>query len=194
MRNNPIVIDEQLEVSGFKGPNRANRFLRGLKTKQEARKAINKMYSNLPRQERRRLDYYRFEVSIRCALNNFLLSHNRLPTVLELEYETGISRTTIYKHLKDDFQGFEKEFEMKISKLRQLAIERLYIIGVDDCNVSALKEFLKLTCKEKHPTKDDKLIQINNIYIDQRTIQNLPDNTKQQLEILLLESAKVDKG
>lgn len=194
MALNPMVSDEQLEVDGFKGPRRGDRLLRGIQTKQEARNAIKKIYSNLPRQERRRLDYYRFEMSIRTAIHNFLIGNNRMPSVLELEYETGISRTTIYKHLKDDHKGFEKEFELKINKLRKQAIELLYVIGVKNGNVKALTEFLKLTGQDSQQGQEKALIQINNIYIDQRTIQNLPDNMKDQLELLLLESAKVNKG
>jgi len=193
-KNTPMVSNEQLEVDGFKGPRRANRMIKGIKSIQEARAALHKMYINLPRQERRRLDYYRYEISIRTAMNNFLIENNRLPSVLEIEYQTGISRTTIYKHLRQDHQGFEQEFEFKVKKLRKQAIERLYIIGFENGNVKALTEFLKLTSNEKADSINNSLIQINNIYIDQRTIQSLPDHTKEELEILLLESSKVDKS
>jgi len=191
--NNTIVCDEQLEVNGFKGPRRVKRKLRGLKNYGEARKALQKIYSNLPKQERRRLDYYRHEISIQTAINNLLLDNGRLPSVMEIEYATGISRTTIYKHLKNEHKGFEEEFGLKINKLRKNAIERLFIIGVKNGNVKALTEFMKLTESKQEEQKDSSLIQINNIYIDQRTIQSLPDDTKDQLVILLLKSAKVDK-
>jgi|GEM_PF-2974948 len=194
MNYTPLVSSEQLEVSGFKGPQRANRRLRGITTKQEARDTIHKMYINLPRQERRRLDYYRYEIAIRTEMTNFLLNNNRLPSVLELEYETGISRTTIYKHLKEDHKGFDQEFNYKVNKLRKQAIERLFTIGIQNGNVKALTEFLKLTSNEKADSINNSLIQINNIYIDQGTIQSLPDHTKEKLEVLLLESSKVDKG
>lgn len=195
MRNSQFsrerISDEQIEVTGFKGQQRMNRKFRGIKKINEARDKIQKLYSNLPKQERRRLDYYRYEVSIHVALNNLLLRNGRLPSVLEIEYETGISRTTIYKHLKNEHKGIEEEFDLKISKLRKQAIERLFILGVQHGSVKALTEFMRLTGKD---SKDKSLIQINNIYIDQRTIQNLPEDKKEQLEILLLESAKVDKS
>jgi len=191
---NSVVSDEQLEIDGFKGPRRVKRKLRGLKNYGEARKALQKIYSNLPKQERRRLDYYRHEISIQTAINNLLLDTGRLPSVMEIEYNTGISRTTIYKHLKEGHKGFEQEFGLKINKLRMKAIERLFIIGVENGNVKTLTEFMKITDNKQVEQKENSLIQINNIYIDQRTIQNLPDDTKDQLEILLLKSGKVDKG
>lgn len=190
----PIATTEQLEVTGFKGPRRVERLFRGINTRQGAHKVLQKIYKNLPKEERRRLDYYRYEMSIRTATSNFLIENNRLPSVLEIEYETGISRTTIYKHLNADHQGFEKEFELKIKKLRKQAIERLYVIGVNNGNVKAITEFLKLTGNQAAVKPENSLIQINNIYIDQRTIHSLSDDTKEKLEILLLESAKVDKS
>ena len=186
------VSEDQLEIDGFKGPRRANRKLRGLKTLSEARTELRKMYGKLPRQERRRLDFYRYEMSIRCAIHNFIVSNNRMPSVLEIEYDTGISRTTIYNHLKHDHQGFEQEFQNKIIKLRKQALEQLYVIGAQNGNVRALTEFLKLTGQKMQQQSDNNFIQINNIYIDQRTIQNLPEDTKEKLELILLESAKVD--
>lgn len=74
----------------------------------------------------------------------------------------------------------------------------MYVIGIKNGNAKGLTEFLKHTgqeaAKENGANRIDSLIQINNIYIDQRIIQNLPEDTKEQLEILLLKSAKVDKG
>lgn len=191
---NVPISDDQLEVTGYTGNRRIKRRLRGKKTKNEARDTIQKMYLNLPRQERRRLDYYRYEVAIQVALNNLLVQNGRFPTVLEIEYETGISRTTIYNHLKNEHKGYEEEFQLKINKLRKHAIERLYILGLQNGNVKALTEFLRLTAADEPKDKDRSLIQINNIYIDQRTIQNLPEDTREELELMFLESAKVDKS
>lgn len=192
---NRFVDESQLEVTGFQGPRNVQRLMRGVKNIDDAQDELAKMYTNLPKQERRRLDYYRYELAIQNVLNNFLLDNSRLPTVMEIEHQTGISRTTIYKHLNNEHKGFNEEFDNKIRKLRKAVIERLFIIGVEGGNVKALTEFLKHTAqdadKETKVSKDPKgsLIQINNIYIDQRTIHNLPEKTKDKLELLLLDSA-----
>lgn len=187
------VSDEQLEVNGVRGKRKLARKLRTMGNK-ESKEILQKLFSNLPKQERRRLDYYSYEVTIQNAIHNLLLRKGRLPSVLEIEYETGISRTTIYKHLKNAHKGIEEEFLLKINKLRKQAIVSLYITGVENRNVKAITEFMRLTDIQQQSQNDNSLIQINNIYIDQTTIQNLPDYTKDQLEILLLESAKVDKS
>jgi len=76
-------------------------------------------------------------------------------TVLEIEAEIGISRTTIYKHL-EEIKGleFEVEFEQKIKKLRRSALEQLYSIGASQNNIKALTEFLKWTEKNTRHTKE----------------------------------------
>lgn len=180
---------EQVEISGIKGRRKH------IKTseRKERNEHIKSLYKKKSKQERRRIDYQRNELSISCALNNLTMQLNRFPTILELEHECSLSRATIYHHLRNiKSKQFDVEFDQKIQKLRRNVIEKLYLIGVSESNVRALEAFMKFTDIEA-PKEKKQFIQIKNVYIDQRTIHELPNEKKDLLENIILESVKLDK-
>lgn len=123
------------------------------------------------------------------AIHNFLFKHHTFPTIIHLAKETNLSRTTIYKHLKD---GLYSKYSTLVNKRHQYlvskAMEMLYIVGVRDSNANALKAYIELAggLKQKQEIHiNNNYIQINNLKVSKEEFDNLPPDTLSQIESLL---------
>ncbi len=109
-----------------------------------------------------------------------------MPTITNIASETGLSRTSVYKHLTDiKTQGLESDVRIQQSALVEQAISRLYKIGMNDHNPTALKYFIQFAEPSTRVKTINNYIQINNVKITQGDIKILPDNIKEKLEDLL---------
>lgn len=121
------------------------------------------------------------------TLHSFTKDHFRMPTVLEIAEKTGLSRTTVHKHLveSDYTTTYKKDSKEVLSKLREKALGIIYAIGVQNGDVKALARFIELTT-EKEPKNVKNYIQINNTKIDNFVIENLPPEAQMQIEEIIL--------
>lgn len=121
------------------------------------------------------------------TLNSFTKDNLRTPTVLEIANETGLSRTTVHKHLlESDYTATHKrESKEVLIKLREKALGFIYAIGVRNNDVKALTKYIELTT-EKEPKNVKNYIQVNNTKIDNHFLENLPPDAQKQIEEIIL--------
>jgi hypothetical protein len=120
-------------------------------------------------------------------LHVFTQDNQRAPTVLEIAQATGLSRTTVHKHLleADYTTTHKKESKEVLGKLRERALGMIYSIGVQNNDVKALSRFVELTT-EREPKNVKNYIQINNTKIDNLIIENLLPEAQRQIEQIIL--------
>ncbi|MBF4519483.1 hypothetical protein IRZ71_24325 [Flavobacterium sp. ANB] len=127
------------------------------------------------------------EQLIARQLHLFTKENQRTPTVLEISQATGLSRTTVHKHLlESDYTATHKQQSKEVlSKLREKAIGMIYSIGMQNNDVKALARYVELTT-EREPKNIKNYIQINNNRIDNLVIENLPPEAQRQIEKIIL--------
>ena len=135
---------------------------------------------------------YRYQLNrrlIEAYLHNTIINTRLLPTQSEIATATGLSRVTVAKHLKDGAgaQYFKEELET-YKLLTPMVLNALYKIGLEDKNVKALTAFLDYSRDGASGAikQQTNYIQINNTRIDEATINQLPDETRLQIENLIL--------
>jgi hypothetical protein len=136
--------------------------------------------------------WYLNDELIKKCINDNILKYGILPTNSNIQTETGLSRVTINKHLKESGDSLYKTEELeKFKILNNLALGRIYKIGVNNNDAKALKLFIDLTGESKKTVINNNYIQINNTRIDSLLIDQLPVETKNQIEALILNTKKI---
>ena len=125
-----------------------------------------------------------------------------MPTVMQIAEETKLSRLTVTKHLKH----FEREEYLSEHRQKwKLATERVLLklsqyvfsshVSYSD-STRAAAVYLKFADKFLHPVTPKaeepgakNFIQINNVYINQTTIQALPEEKRRLIETIILDQA-----
>jgi DNA-binding phage protein len=128
---------------------------------------------------------------ITTCIHNHILEQRCFPTMFKIREETGISRTTIYKHLDDGLKSkFNKLVNGKVELMTTKAMEKLYLIGVQDNNVTALKNFIELSGATAKNNTTNNYIQINNLKISNDEFNQLPSETILEIETLISKNIK----
>jgi len=171
-------LNEELEKSG-----EIDKFWR----KYEILTELSKK-ENLP--DIRRERYQANKILIERAIKTGLTKHGAIPSQAQISKETGLSRVTINNHIKEGVLSPYYQEELEVLKLLSTdVLSLLYRIGVENRDVKALKVFLEYT-RNSSPSLEIKqqnnYIQINNTRIDEATIKQLPDETRLQIERLIL--------
>jgi len=137
----------------------------------------------------KRMRYKQNQNLIQGYIHNTIIKTRLLPSQTEIASETGLSRVTVAKHLKEGAGAkfFKEEIETyKI--LTPIVLNALYKIGLEDKNVKALTAFLDYSRDTSGGIRQqNNYIQINNTKIDEATINQLPDATRLQIENLILQ-------
>lgn len=125
-----------------------------------------------------------------AAISNLTLQHNRFPSLREMESETGLSRQTISKHIKEYF-GSEhyqhKKDEYILMRERVLAkVFKLCLEG----DVKAAKVFLMATEHMEKPVtqirnQQNNFIQFNGTTISGEQLAQLPLDRQQQIQDII---------
>lgn len=116
-----------------------------------------------------------------------IMKHGVMPTVMNLAQEVGLSRVTVYKHLNDIKENkYLTETRLQQSVLVENAISKLYKIGMEDKNPTALKHFIQFADPLTKAKTINNYIQVNNVKITQEKIQKLPYEVKKELESILI--------
>lgn len=132
----------------------------------------------------RRLEWQINSNKIKKHTIESLKNYNRLPTHNELEDLTGLSRTTISKHIKEGTSSeFYKEELMEYKLLTTQVLNHLFKIGTSQSNVKALKVYLDYFKESSGGVKN--YIQINNTRIDEVTVNQLPQDARLQIESII---------
>lgn len=140
----------------------------------------------------RRDRWYVNESHINTYINNELMKTRIVPSVTTIAAATGISRTTVQKHIQEgkDSEYYSEQRET-LRGLTHSVLSHLFRIGISDGNVKALKVFLDYF-KESPASQQggtqintqNNYIQINGVTISQEQIMKL--NPEKLVEVSLL--------
>lgn len=124
-------------------------------------------------------------------IHNYICENRCFPSIMTIKQETGLSRQTVYSHINNGFSDkFNSLIKGKIEYMIPKALEKLYYIGIDDNNATALKHFIELsgyTSKNK-TTNVNNYIQINNLKLSKEEFYQLPNETLLEIETLIKDS------
>ena len=137
---------------------------------------------------------------IATNIHNYLMNNRTFPTIHHIANETGLSRTTIYRHLQDGLKtDYNSLVKGKLEYMATHALEKLYLIGIQDNNAGALKSYIELSgAINKQPTTNvNNYIQINNLRISRDEFDQLPNETIIEIEKIIsetLENTRIKNG
>lgn len=139
--------------------------------------------------------------NIMRAIIKSLDENGFMPSVVQIAEETNLSRVTVTRHLKyferDDYlslhrQKWKMATERVLLKLSQYVFSR-YTNAAESTRAAAV--YLKFADKFLHPVEPkpdtgatNNFIQIENVYINQTTIQSLPEEKRRLIESIILNS------
>jgi DNA-binding transcriptional regulator YhcF (GntR family) len=123
---------------------------------------------------------------ITSFIHNHLLKHRQFPTITSMAQGLNISRTTIYRHLENGILHSNNTLVKHKNELMiSSALQQLYLIGIEDRNPTALKNYVKLLQNATNTNITNNYIQINNLKISTDKIQNLPMDDLMQIEAII---------
>lgn len=142
-------------------------------------------------EESKREIWERNHAVIMRAMDALTRQRGRIPSPTEIAKETGLSRQTIYAHLKH-YQHSEdfKEKQKSITVLRERMLVTIYEKGIDG-DMRAAKIFMEATepknsqLRPNIKNQQNNLIQINGVTITQEQLATLPTDKQQVLQELL---------
>ena len=123
-----------------------------------------------------------------CILNVIswqTIHQYQIPTVKDLAEETGLSRVTVIKHLKEYYESETfKQKENALRFLREKLLAKIYSFAYDG-NMRAAKIFIEATEDKLFVTiknQQNNYVQINGVMITEERIKNLPSDKLQKIE------------
>jgi len=125
---------------------------------------------------------------ITSFINNYILQNRHFPTIGNIKENTKLSRQTIYNHLNNGFLNTHNKLIKGKNEIMSInALQKLYLIGVEDNNPTALKHFIKLSgvVLENKTPQVSNYIQINNLKISNDHISKLPIEDILQIEKII---------
>jgi DNA-binding phage protein len=114
---------------------------------------------------------------ITSYIHNYLLEFRTFPTMSTISNETNLSRQTIYNHLNKGFLNTHNKLIKGKNEIMSInALQKLYLIGIEDRNPTALKHFIQLSglTANSNTMQVNNYIQINNLKISTEDIKKLP--------------------
>ena len=140
----------------------------------------------------RNTTYEHNHMLITAVISNFVTKERIFPTSQQIAKETGLSRQTVHKHLKEgSFSGYKSIIKDKLEFMATQALTNLYLIGVENKSVSALKAFIELSGAASNQPTVNNYIQINNLRLTHEDINLLPNSTLSRIERII--SKDLDK-
>lgn len=136
----------------------------------------------------RNATYETNHIIIGSFIHNYIYENRYFPSIMTIKDETGLSRRTIYNHINNGFSDeLNSVVKGKINYMIPKALEKLYLIGIRDNNVTALKHFIELSgfTSEKNTTNVNNYIQINNLKLSRDEFNQLPNETILEIETLI---------
>jgi DNA-binding phage protein len=137
----------------------------------------------------RNLTYEVNQQIISACIHNYVREKGCFPQVTAIREKTGLSRTTIYRHLKlDDYSPANKLIKGKFEVMATMALEQLYKIGINENNHTALKSFIELVNGSNSTKYVNNYIQINNLQLTKEEFEQLPDEVILQIENIIAQN------
>ena len=141
----------------------------------------------------RNTTYEANHIIITSCIHNFLLEYRRFPTMSMIQKKTKLSRQTVYNHLKYGINSKHNKLVKGANEIMSLnALSKLYLIGIEDRNVNALKHFIQLSgiVSTNQTTNVNNYIQTNNLRISNEDFNNLPSEIILEVEQFISKNRK----
>jgi DNA-binding phage protein len=122
---------------------------------------------------------------ITSFIHNYLLEYRTFPTMSTITEKTNLSRQTVYNHLNNGFlDKHNKLVRGKIEVMSIDALQKLYLIGIQDNNPTALKHFIQLSglVSNNNTMQVNNYIQVNSLKISTEDISRLPQQDILEIE------------
>jgi hypothetical protein len=136
---------------------------------------------------------------IKEIIMSHLLGEGTMPSKAILAQKTGLSRETIYRHIKafaesSEYQSEVDSFELMTGKV-MAQVTRAAVKG----NLKAAKLFLDTTKKKRTPEFDkqanqNNFVQINKTIINQQIIQQLKPEQLKLIEEIIVQQTEEKNG
>jgi len=139
----------------------------------------------------RNITYETNHTIIGSFIHNYICENRCFPSIVTIKQETGLSRQTVYRHINNGFSDkFNSLIKGKIEYMIPKALEKLYLIGIQDNNATALKHFIELSgfTSKSNTTNVNNYIQINNLKLSKEEFNQLPNETLLEIETLIKDS------
>ena len=136
-------------------------------------------------------------LKIKKAIDDFIRGNYSMPSAYQIGQDTGLSRQTVSKHLKEfDLNDLYQE-ELKAYELASnMVLERVLTMAVKG-DFKAMKFYVNTIDRRRHLEQSkatNNFIQLNTVYITEASIQALPEARRNAIEeIILSENLKVLK-
>tara|TARA_R110002033_G_C3895715_1_gene239402 strand:+ start:7409 stop:8071 length:663 start_codon:yes stop_codon:yes gene_type:complete len=192
VKDNPLKADEVLE----KLQDLLNKsYAEKLGLEHEVVELVAKCYTLLNLESRaefvKNTTYETNHTIIATFIHNHICNNRYFPSIMTIKKETGLSRQTVYRHINNGFNDkFNSVVRGKIEYMIPKALEKLYYIGVQDNNATALKHFINLSgiTLENKTTNVNNYIQINNLKLSKDEFEQLPNETILEIENIISKS------
>jgi len=127
---------------------------------------------------------------ITSFIHNYVLEYRCFPIMTHIQTETKLSRQTIYNHLKNGISDKRNTLVKGKNEIMAMqALQKLYLIGIEDRNASALKHFIQLSGVANSNTANvNNYIQINNLKISNEDFNSLPEQDILEIESIVSKS------
>jgi len=132
---------------------------------------------------------------ITSFIHNYLLEKRVFPTMSTIANETDLSRQTIYNHLNNGFLDTHNKLVKGKNEIMSMhALQKLYLIGIQDNNPTALKYFIQLSglVSNNNTMNVNNYIQINNLKISNEDIKKLPIQDILQIEEIVSKTLLIE--
>lgn len=136
------------------------------------------------------------EGKIKNCIHLEITQSGSLPSVTEISENTGLSRVTISKHLtENNLSEFKNEQMESFKILNTNVLQMIYRIGMKNNDVKALKIFFQLTGGniQTETVINNNYIQVNNTKINNAIINQLPNESREAIEKIIIENTAVQK-
>ena len=122
---------------------------------------------------------------ITSSIHNYILENRCFPTMSRIQEDTNLSRQTICNHLNSGLKSEHNKLIQGKNEIMALnALSKLYLIGVQDKNPTALKHFIQLSgaVSKGNTTNVNNCIQINNLKLSKEDFNKLPKEDILEIE------------
>lgn len=125
-----------------------------------------------------------------CVLNQIhwqTIQSGQIPTIKDIAEQTGLSRVTVTKHLKEYYDSDTyKEKELAMKFLREKLLTKIYSFAYDG-NMRAAKIFMDCTSVDTQQVKNQQnnFIQINGVTITAEQLKTLPKEKQIQVKEII---------
>ncbi len=136
----------------------------------------------------RTIQFQRNQHTIKKALDAYISNYGTMPTSSTLARITGLSRPTIYAHLKEGM--LDIRFKEELAKLKLISTDlfaKLYQLAQngDKQAIKMVMDLILGSGQKGHTLTQNNFIQVNTLKVSNDSFDKLTSRTKRKIELLI---------